>query len=72
MSRFITTLKTEQTDRRTYMLFDDLVLADEEVGAITVPQRFKTDFASIKMLHNAFLFILFAGVRLWQLRGDGA
>jgi hypothetical protein len=54
------------------MLLDDLVLADEEVGAITVPQRFKTDFASIKMLHNAFLFILFAGVRLWQLRGDGA
>lgn len=60
MSRFVTTLKTDQTDRRTYTLLDDLVLADEELGAITVPQGFQTDFASIKVLHNAFLFVLFA------------
>ncbi|SDQ79958.1 Protein of unknown function [Pseudomonas lundensis] len=60
MSRFTTTLKTDQTDRRTYKLLDDLVLADEELGAITVPQGFQTDFASIKVLHNAFLFVLFA------------
>ena len=60
MSRFVTTLKTDQTDRRTYTLIDDLVLADEELGAITVPRGFQTDFASIKVLHNAFLFVLFA------------
>ena len=60
MSRFVTTLKTDQTDRRTYKLLDDLVLADEDLGAIIVPQGFVTDFASIQVLHNAFLFVLFA------------
>jgi len=37
MSRFVTTLKTEQTDRRTYKLLDDLVLADEDQRTIIVP-----------------------------------
>ena len=60
MSRFVTTLKTDQTDRRTYKLLDDLVLADEDLGAIIVPRGFVTDFASIQVLHNAFLFVLFA------------
>ena len=60
MSRFITTLKTDQTDRRTYKLLDDLVLADEEQRTIIVPTGFVTDFASIQVLHNAFLFVLFA------------
>ena len=60
MSRFVTTLKTEQTDRRTYKLLADLVLADEDERTIIVPAGFVTDFASIKVLHNAFLFVLFA------------
>ena len=60
MSRFITTLKTDQTDRRTYKLLDDLVLADEDERTIIVPAGFVTDFASIQVLHNAFLFVLFA------------
>ena len=60
MSRFVTTLKTDQTDRRTYKLLDDLVLADEDERTITVPAGFVTDFASIQVLHNAFLFVLFA------------
>ena len=60
MSRFVTTLKTDQTDRRTYKLLDDLVLADEDQRTIVVPAGFVTDFASIKVLHNAFLFVLFA------------
>ena len=60
MSRFVTTLKTDQTARRTYTLIDDLVLADEEQRTIIVPAGFITDFASIKVLHNAFLFVLFA------------
>ena len=37
MSRFVTTLKTDQTDRRTYKLLDDLVLADEDQRTIIVP-----------------------------------
>ena len=60
MSRFTTTLKTEQTDRRTYKLLDDLVLADDYQRTIIVPAGFITDFASIQVLHNAFLFVLFA------------
>ena len=60
MSRFVTTLKTEQTDRRTYKLLDALVLADDDQRTIIVPAGFVTDFASIKVLHNAFLFVLFA------------
>ncbi|MBX9404837.1 DUF1353 domain-containing protein [Pseudomonas baetica] len=60
MSRFITTLKTDQTDRRTYKLLDDLVLADDYQRTIIVPAGFVTDFASIQVLHNAFLFVLFA------------
>ena len=60
MSRFVTTLKTDQTDRRTYTLLDDLVLADDDQRTIIVPAGFITDFASIQVLHNAFLFVLFA------------
>ena len=60
MSRFVTTLKTDQTDRRTYKLLDDLVLADDYQRTIIVPAGFVTDFASIQVLHNAFLFVLFA------------
>jgi hypothetical protein len=62
LSRFTTTLKTDQTDRRTYKLLDDLVLADEEQRTIIVPAGFVTDFASIQVLHNVFLFVLFAMV----------
>lgn len=60
MCRFITTLKTEQVGKWTHILLADLVLADDEQGVITVPAGFTTDFASIKVLHNAFLFVLFA------------
>ncbi|WP_062381973.1 DUF1353 domain-containing protein [Pseudomonas abietaniphila] len=60
MSRFTTTLKTEQIGKWTHTLLDDLVLADEDQRIITVPAGFTTDFASIKVLHNAFLFVLFA------------
>ena len=60
MSRFVTTLKTDQIDRHTFTLLADLVLADDDERVITVPAGYTTDFASIKILHNAFLFILFA------------
>ncbi|MFJ3487720.1 DUF1353 domain-containing protein [Pseudomonas sp. NPDC090202] len=60
MSQFTTTLKTEQIGKWQHTLLADLVLADEEQRVITVPAGFVTDFASIKVLHNAFLFILFA------------
>lgn len=59
MSQFLTTLKTEQIGKWSHVLLADLVLEDD-AGTITVPAGFTTDFASIKVLHNAFLFVLFA------------
>ncbi|OOL39357.1 DUF1353 domain-containing protein [Pseudomonas sp. FSL W5-0299] len=60
MSRFVTTLKTEQVGRRQHTLLADLVLADENAGVIVVPAGITTNFASLDMLHNVFLFVLFA------------
>jgi hypothetical protein len=56
----MTTLKTEQIDKWTHTLLADLVLADDDAKAITVPAGYTTDFASIRVLHNAALFVLFA------------
>lgn len=60
MKRFKTTLKTEQLDRRHRKLLAPLVYDDAANGEIVVPEGFITDFASIKVLHNVFLFVLFA------------
>jgi hypothetical protein len=60
VSRFLTTLKTEQIGKWNRTLLADLVLVDEVVGQLAVPSGFSTDFASIKALHNVVLFVLFA------------
>ncbi|MGS0736167.1 DUF1353 domain-containing protein [Pseudomonas sp. GG8] len=60
MSCFLTTLKTEQVGKWGHTLLDDLVYQDDELGLITVPAGFQTDFASIWVLHNAVLFVLYA------------
>ncbi|MGH8334854.1 MAG: DUF1353 domain-containing protein [Pseudomonas fluorescens] len=56
----MTTLKTEQLGKWTHVLLDELVLADDDEQVVTVPSGFRTDFASIKVLHNVLLFVLFA------------
>lgn len=60
MNTFLSTLKTEQIGKWTHNLLDDLIFEDEKLGTVIVPSGFTTDFASIKVLHNAFLFIFFA------------
>ena len=60
MSKFLTTLKTEQVGKFNHTLLAYLTLMDDEVGTIIVPSGFQTDFASILVLHNVFLFPLFA------------
>ena len=60
MSKFATTLKTEQVGKWGHTLLADLVLIDDVEGTITVPAGFQTDFASIAVLHNVFLFVFFA------------
>lgn len=60
MSKFITTLKTEQIGKWNHKLFADLVLIDDEHGRLVAEIGFSTDFASIRVLHNAVFFMLFA------------
>lgn len=59
MSEFLTTLKTEQLERAKFRLLAPLHLQDS-VGDVVVPAEFLTDYASIKSLHNVFLFPLYA------------
>lgn len=60
MSKFLSTLKTEQIGKWNHNLLNTLVLEDEKVGVVMVPVGFKTDFASIRILHNIFLFVLYS------------
>lgn len=60
MSKFVTTLKTDQIDRTIRQLTAELVYDDDVEGMITIPSGFVTDFASIGGLHNVIFFPLFA------------
>lgn len=53
--KFAGTLKTEQLTRKSWLLLDDLTFGD-----ITVPKGFITNYASIGVFHNLFLFPVFA------------
>jgi hypothetical protein len=55
MNEFTTTLKTEQIARTCWRLTDDLAFGD-----ITVPKGFITNYASIDVFHNVFLFPVYA------------
>ena len=69
MSRLLTTLKTDQTDRRTYKLLDDLVLADEDQRTIRLHQRLRQHPSAAQRI--PFRTVR-PGSRLRQLRGDRA
>lgn len=60
MSHFVTTLKTEQIGKWGHTLLAPLTLLDDEHGQITAELGFSTDFASVRVLHNAAFFVLFA------------
>lgn len=55
MQKFQTTLKTEQLARTCWRLTDDLVYGD-----IIVPKGFITNYASIGIFHNIFLYPIYA------------
>ncbi|MDG9855662.1 DUF1353 domain-containing protein [Pseudomonas aeruginosa] len=59
MSRFLTTLKSEQLGKWKHQLLADLVL-DDDLGIFTVKAGFVTNYASLQVLHNVVLFALFA------------
>lgn len=52
---FTTTLKTEQIARTCWRLTDELVFGD-----IVVPKGFITNYASIGVFHNIFLYPIYA------------
>lgn len=60
MSQFLNTLKTEQIGKWNHTLLADLTLMDDIEGPIRVETGFSTNFASIAVLHNVFLFVFFA------------
>lgn len=56
---FVTTLKVEQLERTKFKLLAPLHFRDT-VGDVIVPTGYVTDFASLKAVHNIFLFPLYA------------
>lgn len=60
MSSFRNNLITEQIGKRLNRLQAPLLLDDDEVGLIVVPAQFETDYCSLSLLHNVFLFVFFA------------
>lgn len=59
MSTWKTTLKSEEVNRKNYVILEDLVLEDDEFGEIVVPKGFVTDYASVSVLQNIFLAPIF-------------
>lgn len=59
MSEYVTTLKVEQLERTKFRLLAPLHFRDS-VGDVIVPAEFVTDFASLKAVHNMFLYPLYA------------
>jgi hypothetical protein len=57
---FLTPLRTEEVGRWDRLVLTDLSLQDDILGRIDVPAGYVTDFASIRFLHNVFLFVLYA------------
>lgn len=59
MSTWKTSLKSEEVNRKKYVILEDLVLVDDEFGEIVVPKGFVTDYASVSVLQNIFLAPIF-------------
>ena len=59
MGEWVTSLKTEQLERKKFRLLAPLHYR-EGVGDVVVPTDFITDFASLKAVQNIFLFPIYA------------
>ncbi|WCO82113.1 hypothetical protein vBPpSSYP_131 [Pseudomonas phage vB_PpS_SYP] len=55
MRKFKSTLKTEQIARTCWKLTDELAFGD-----VVVPKGFITNYASIEVFHNIFLYPIYA------------
>jgi hypothetical protein len=59
-NKWFSYLDTREIDNRIYKLLSDLVYIDPVHGPIVVPKGFVTDYASLDILRNIFLFVFFA------------
>ncbi len=60
MAKVFSNFDTRQIDRRLYMMLSDFHAVDELFGTITVQKGFRTNFASIDIFHNIWLFVFYA------------
>ncbi|KII34841.1 hypothetical protein NL64_06135 [Pseudomonas fluorescens] len=60
MSKFLSSLRTEEVAQWDHKLLDELIFLDDLVGVVKVPAGFGTDFASIQCLNTPLLFWLYA------------
>jgi len=51
---------TREIGRRLYLMLDDFVYEDEVFGPIRVTKDFETNYASLEVLRNVFLFPVYA------------
>ncbi|MNQ30744.1 hypothetical protein D3C85_440950 [compost metagenome] len=55
-----TDFDTRQLERRLYMMLADFGCKDEVFGTVTARKGFKTNYASIDIFHNIWLFVFYA------------
>lgn len=59
-SNVFSNFDTRQLERRLYMLLDDFSAIDPVFGKITAAKHFLTNYASIDIFHNIWLFVFYA------------
>lgn len=60
MSHTFTNFDSRQLERRLYMMLQDFSRNDEVFGKIIAKKSFQTNYASIDILHNVWLFVFYA------------
>lgn len=60
MADVFSNFDTRRIERRLFMLLADFSYRDPEHGLVKAKAGFYTDFASIDIFHNIFLFVIYA------------
>lgn len=59
-SNVFSNFDTRQLERRLYMMLEDFSAIDPVFGKITAIKLFQTNYASIDIFHNIWLFVFYA------------
>jgi len=60
MAKTFSNFDTRELERRLYLLLADFSWNDAVLGKITAKKSFQTNYASIDVLHNIWLFVFYA------------